>query len=260
MKNFYGKCIYNPSGKAGEYSYWAANFYNGCSARCTYCYNRHGRNSKVVGGDTPILKKSLQGKRTPLSIFQGELLYNAPEIRKHGLFLNFVSDPCLYETIALNFAAIESCNQLDIPVKILTKQAWWIGNLTKCFHNVIYGFSLTGFDLLEPGASKNFERIESIIKLHRAGFKTMASIEPVIKISKSLEMIDSIREHIDLIKIGLLAGIHFNKQELRMMLTIVNGYADLYNFKIYWKDTFLKQAGINRADLPSNCVTRNFNL
>jgi hypothetical protein len=26
MKTFNGKAIYNPSGKAGEYSYWACNF------------------------------------------------------------------------------------------------------------------------------------------------------------------------------------------------------------------------------------------
>ncbi|KAA6320448.1 hypothetical protein EZS27_029784 [termite gut metagenome] len=37
-KPFNGKAIYNPSGKAGEYSYWACNFYNGCSNGCTYCY------------------------------------------------------------------------------------------------------------------------------------------------------------------------------------------------------------------------------
>ena len=38
MKTFKGKAIYNPSGKAGEYSYWACNFYVGCSNGCEYCY------------------------------------------------------------------------------------------------------------------------------------------------------------------------------------------------------------------------------
>ena len=69
-KSFHGKAIYNPSGKAGEYSYWAANFYNGCSARCEYCYNRHGRSSKVVGCDTPTLKKSLINEDRAMEIFQ----------------------------------------------------------------------------------------------------------------------------------------------------------------------------------------------
>jgi len=41
-KQFKGKAIYNPSGKAGEYSYWACNFYKGCSNGCTYCYLKKG--------------------------------------------------------------------------------------------------------------------------------------------------------------------------------------------------------------------------
>ena len=36
MEKFNGKAIYNPSGKAGEYSTWACNFYVGCSNMCEY--------------------------------------------------------------------------------------------------------------------------------------------------------------------------------------------------------------------------------
>ncbi len=57
MKNFKGKAIYNPSGKAGEYSYWACNFYVGCSNGCEYCYCKKGILSGVMGQDKPQLKK-----------------------------------------------------------------------------------------------------------------------------------------------------------------------------------------------------------
>lgn len=33
-KRFNGKAIYNPSGKAGEYSQWACNYFTGCSNEC----------------------------------------------------------------------------------------------------------------------------------------------------------------------------------------------------------------------------------
>lgn len=39
---FNGKAIYNPKGKAGEYSEWACNFYTGCSNNCQYCYCKRG--------------------------------------------------------------------------------------------------------------------------------------------------------------------------------------------------------------------------
>lgn len=57
---FNGKAIYNPSGKAGEYSDWACNFYTGCSNNCDYCYCKKGVMSHVWS-DTPKLKKCFRG-------------------------------------------------------------------------------------------------------------------------------------------------------------------------------------------------------
>ncbi len=55
MKQFKGKASYNPFGKAGEYSYWACNFYTGCSNNCDYCYCKRGVMSSVWS-ITPKLK------------------------------------------------------------------------------------------------------------------------------------------------------------------------------------------------------------
>lgn len=55
-----GRVIYSPKGKAREYAENAANFYVGCSNGCTYCYLRKGRGAKVLGGNTPELKKALR--------------------------------------------------------------------------------------------------------------------------------------------------------------------------------------------------------
>jgi DNA repair photolyase len=277
-KPFHGKCIYNPSGKAGEYSYWAANFYNGCSAKCEYCYNRHGRSAKLFGADVPTLKKclvnrpGLTNERNAFNIFCKEVEKNIDELRKHGLFFNFVSDPFLPETIYLNSLAIKLCVGSKIPVKVLTKQTWWVdgfivapflktapiffGSLQKDF--ISFGFTLTGHDELEPGAATNAKRIEAMEKLHNAGFKTWASIEPVVSVVRSILMIARTKGYCDLFKIGLQSGKKYDKKEL---INMINWCIDFIgnSGKLYFKDSLLKQAGINRADLPSNCVTHNFN-
>jgi DNA repair photolyase len=263
-KIFHGKAIYNPSGKAGEYSYWAANFYNGCSAKCDYCYNRHGRSAKVVGRDVSTLKKSLIDEDNALHIFKKEAMQNRDELQKHGLFFNFVSDPCLHQTIDLNYRAILHCETHNIPVKILTKQTWWLSEIKDIGflpNNVAYGFTLTGHDELEPGAATNAERIEAMKKLHDAGFKTWASIEPIIDLDSSYDMIIKTIEFCDFYKIGLQSGKKYSFNKLHTFTSnCLRMLCYAYEKKVYFKDSLLKKLDINRDTLPSNCVTRDFNL
>lgn len=62
----------------------------------------------------------------------------------------------------------------------------------------------------------------------------------------------------DLYKIGLESGRRYPKQDIEIFVEMVNTmYSDCL---IYFKDTLLKQAGIERSDLPSNCVDKYFNL
>jgi DNA repair photolyase len=270
---FNGKVIYNPSGKAGEYSEWAANFYNGCSARCAYCYNRHGVVAGVLGGDVPTLKKCLGNTAGAIQLFIKEFNQNVVELRKSGLFFNFVSDPFLPETIQVNTVCMRYCLANDVPVKILTKQTAWVNevveemetrgtlwNLLNIKRLISFGFTLTGRDELEPGAATNAERIDAMKKLHAAGFKTWASIEPVITIPDSLHMIKQSKPYCDFFKIGLKSGDKYHYEIIREFLDEV--FEMLEDKPFYLKDSLLKQAGVARDsfDLPINCVDRNFNL
>ncbi len=271
-KPFNGKAIYNPQGKAAEYSKWAVNFYNGCSARCEYCYNRHGITAKVLGADKPTLKKSLGIEGLALQIFMSELDKNIDELRRHGLFFNFVSDPCLPETYELNKEAMHYCLINEVPVKILTKQAWWIEDLLEdsldskiwglynVRHLFAIGFTLTGHDELEPGAATNADRIRAMKVLNDEGFKTWASIEPIIDIESSKKMIGKICDHVDLVKIGLQSGKKSDQDQLLKLAFYAKGLADICEFKIYLKDSFVNQAGIYRASLPDSFVTRDYNI
>ena len=289
-KTFKGKAIYNPSGKAGEYSYWACNFYVGCSNGCEYCYLKKGRGAAILGGSTPTLKKCFKDEDHALVVFITELKRNLSELQKHGLFFTFSSDPFLSETTNLTFDAINACRAFRVPVKVLTKNASEVVEdfyLNFSRHQAIdskiaFGFTLTGHDELEPNASTNAERIEAMRKLHKAGFKTFASIEPIIDLESSLKMIQSINGFCDLYKVGLMSGGKYDEKELqsfickvlmkplneinenerigRRLLNLAPHKAIITDNKIYFKDSLLKQAGVDRCNLPSNCVGRDYNM
>ena len=267
-KQFKGKAIYNPSGKAGEYSYWACNFYNGCSNGCEYCYCKKGILTKTMGGNVPTLKKCFTDEYDAMCIFDKELKQNKEELQKHGLFFSFSTDPMLKETIWLTFKAATLCLSEGIPVKILTKVAKYdeivCSKMERAFkgyeHRIAFGFTLTGHDELEPGASTNQERIEAMKKLHDAGFKTFASIEPIIDFDSSWKMIENSAPYCSLYKIGLESGKRYFKRELLQFIHNINWLFEDSTIKIYFKDTLLSLAEIDRNSLGAHCVSRDYNL
>jgi len=84
-----GKIIYRPVGAAGEYAGFAANLYNGCSNLCEYCYNRNGITASTLGGDAPVLKKSLVNEDKAFEIFKKEIFWWKSEILSSGMRLHF---------------------------------------------------------------------------------------------------------------------------------------------------------------------------
>lgn len=255
-----GKAIYTPSGKAGEYSYWAVNFYNGCSANCDYCYCKKGIMSSLWS-TTPKLKKGLTDLNYPLrtekamEIFKKEVRNNVHNLREHGLFFNFTSDPFLKETIDLNYDAMQFCNGMGIPVKALTKQTWWIDKYD-IPDNVTIGFTLTGEDDFEKGAPGNLERIDAMEELRGEGYKIWASIEPVINLDSAYNMILRSCYFAHHFKIGPLSGKKFELSVVNDFIHSVNGFA--HNCSIYWKEGFIEKMGIIRDSLPENCVSRDY--
>ncbi len=251
-----GKAIYMPKGRAKEYSEYACNLYNGCTADCSYCYNKRGPMGKLWS-TTPTLKKTLVDPETAYNIFKREALKHEQELKQHGLFFNFNSDPFLRETIELNLKAMDYCNYLDIPVKALTKQTWWVGKYI-IPNNVSIGFTLTGRDDMELGAATNQERIESMECLYMAGCKIWASIEPVIDINTSIKMIIQTLDFCDHYKIGLLSGKKYDSSELQYFIRAVHNIIPVNGVTVYWKDSLIQQAGIDRKNLPEFCVDRDY--
>lgn len=258
MSNY---AIYKPTGKAGEYSEYACNFYTGCSNGCSYCYCKNIL--RGIWTNKPRLKKCFIDEDHANTIFIKEMKENLIELRKHGLFFSFTTDPLLPETKDLTIQAVELCLYYKIPVTVLTKCVDWIIDFNSdyfkgCEKEVTFGYTLTGCDASEPKSAKNIERIVAMTKLHNAGFKTFGSFEPVIDFYNSWSMMKLSYGCCDLFKIGLLSGKKYDKA---LLLNFMGNVHNLIHDKpIYWKDSLLLQAGIDRKDLPKNCVTKDFKL
>lgn len=251
------KAIYMPKGKAGEYAKYACNFYKGCSNGCTYCYLKKGVLAHELGGDKPVLKSCFKDEEDAIRVFIDELLDKSTDkpkedIRKHGIFFTFTSDPCLPETMDLNFAAIHICMELGVPVKILTKCTAWIdtehgkGLLdapgAKKYLSV--GFTLTGCDYMEPNAAPNMERIKAMWLIHEMGIRTWASIEPIINLGISKMFIKHAIGFCDEFKIGLMSGKrNYTKKDVVNFMRIAELYIRESGAKVYWKESVRKFIG-----------------
>lgn len=243
---FDGKAIYNPKGKAGEYAPWACNFYTGCSNDCEYCYCKRGFLSHVWD-DVPHLKKCFKDERKALEIFEKELVMNLEALKATSLFFTFSSDPFLPGVKSIYWAAAACALSHGVRVQFLTKRADFV-NDHFLIRNAIwkthlaFGFTLTGHDEKEPGASTNQERIEAMRILHDRGFKTFASIEPIVDLDASKRMIQETLGSCDLYKIGLMSGVKKDYYNPEKVLEFVGSVNDLVSTddnsaRIYWKES-----------------------
>lgn len=276
--NFSGKAIYRPKGKAGEYARWAANLYVGCSNGCSYCYCKKGVLKNVSGNDKPILKKCFKDEAHAIWTFRYELLKNKSAIIDDGgIFFSFTTDPCLLSTWKVHYDCILFALAVGVPVTILTKCVGWIEEPYTRFlwdnpefkKRLCIGFTLTGMDELEPDAASNDERVEALQLLSNKGIKTFASIEPVIDIQKSLEIIIRTRGFVDLYKIGLLSGEKRNYGPIDVADFVTDVlYMSTWPVpvrKVYFKDSVFDVISMSREKLQEyamarNLVNSNFNI
>lgn len=240
------KILSRTKGNAEEYGRWSVNPYIGCSHGCLYCYLKNGVWANGLGGNTAELKTGVVNDEHAYHLAMAEIIEHRDEIiRDGGLFMTFTSDPCAEQTRYLSLSIAHYASyQMHIPVMILTKNATFLdidpmiskiygidkieewsrsipfyhtGNGRLSFIDnphfttdadpIAFGFTLTGHDELEPKASPNTDRINALQRLTKRGFKTWASIEPVIDFPSSLDMIyQALNAGCEHFKIGLLTN------------------------------------------------------
>lgn len=230
------KAIYKPKGKAGEYAEWACNLHVGCSNGCTYCYLRRGVLGTAMGQPEATLKRCFRNEQEAADVFEKELRSHLEELRHSGLFFTFSSDPMLPGTRALVWKCVIIAVLNDVPVWLLTKRADFLNDPMLALDTVkagsairrlvAWGFTLTGADELEPGASSNDERIAAMRELHRQGFRTFASLEPVIEPGKTLGMAIEASDCCNLFLVGLQSGRPRSSYNRDAVVRMVQGIRD----------------------------------
>ncbi len=268
-----GKALYTPKGAAREYAAVGCNFYTGCPHNCDYCYLKRGAPSKQLGGTEVQLKKCFKDVAHAKAILEKELDANLDYLKKVGIFLSFTTDPLIKETRELTSIAITEALMRDIPVMLLTKDATFVKDecdfmawmdAINIIHRdkVAFGFTLTGRDDMEPGASSNLERIQAMYAMSKRGFKTWASIEPIIDFTSSLEMIRMTTGFCNHYKIGLRSGVkrdYYDDDKLMSFLWELGELKKNHFMSFYLKDSIRKRLGeSNMIELLS--VGKGYNI
>lgn len=256
------------------------------------CYLKKGPSGAYLGQNKPVLKKGVVNEEHAYHLAMAEIIEHRDEIiRDGGLFMTFTSDPCAEQTRYLSLSiAHDAAYQMRIPVMILTKNATFLdidpnglkflgidkteewrrnipfyhtGNGRLSFIDnphfttdadpIAFGFTLTGHDELEPKASPNTDRVNALQRLTERGFKTWASIEPVIDFPAALDMVyQAVNAGCKHFKIGLLTNNtrlvrkdfefgehHFDAYKVNDCLHFVEDVMRITHDKatVYWKQS-----------------------
>jgi DNA repair photolyase len=199
------KVIYEPKGRAKEYSNLALNIYNGCSFGCKYCF-------------APlIMKRDREHFRTEIKerdrfLEKVELDCIKLEGTKDRVLLCFTCDP--YNDLDLITETTSKVLQLfekyNINFQILTKGGSRAERDFEWYkEGDAFAATLTFADETksiewEPGAATPNNRMKTLKKAHDVGIETWVSLEPVMDPVESLKIIELTHEYVDLYKVGKL--------------------------------------------------------
>lgn len=203
-----GLVIYEPKGRAGEYAPLAINLYRGCSHGCVYCF----------GPGTLYIDREEFKKPVPRPSIIEKLMKDAPvaaatyDANDRRVLLCFTCDP--YQPIddryGLTRQAITILHQNGFNVAILTKAGYRAERDFDLYRlGDEFATTLTFMDYKksvewEPNSALPCSRIDTLQTAHDLGIKTWVSLEPIIDLAESIEIIRQIHHFVDLFKVGKL--------------------------------------------------------
>lgn len=199
--------IYEPKGRAREYSELACNLYRGCTHGCKYCYapaamrttgeKWHG-NSEPRKDILRLLEKDAQKlKGDPRSILFCFLCDPYQPIERSERLTHHALEIMVKYRLN-NQLLTKGCADLILEDLDLMKNAQTQLGITLCF---------TDDNLRqqwEPNASKVSDRLNILKTAHKGGIFTWVSLEPVIDPTQALKVIKTANKYVDFWKIGKL--------------------------------------------------------
>lgn len=198
--------IYEPAGRAREYSPLALNYFKGCDHGCKYCYvpNMMGRFNSNYKHESVVCPSDFSKLEISARKMQG---------CEKQILLSFTGDPYCTSENGETRKVLEILNFYGHKVAILTKQpekALKDLDIIKLFGSRIKIGSTLTFDNekdskeWEEGASTPQSRISGLKSFSDAGVMTWASFEPVVIPDQSLSMLKSVSNFIAHVRIGKL--------------------------------------------------------
>jgi len=223
--------IYEPKGRAREYSPLALNLYNGCDSGCFYCYLRrlpgNFSTSKAVAKKNCIERLKKSAKKYKNSDKQ--------------ILLSFIGDPYCKANLAHNLTrhALEILLENRIPVSILTKGGLQCINDLSIFEefdgHIQVGATITyknnfQTEQYEPAAASYLDRISTLEILHKKGIKTWISFEPVVELDTVEQTLIDTVDFVDMYKIGFMNyhKLDIDKNRLFSLLKEFVGMRKIY--------------------------------
>lgn len=233
--------IYQPRGKAREYSDYALNLYTGCGHKCFYCYAPQA---------TFTDREKFYNEVKPRNGILTALRKNAPAMKGVEVLLSFTSDPYqpLEETHMITREAIKILQANDIAVNILTKGTELAMRDFDLLRPGIdkFGTSLTyWYDhqsaMYEPNASFPYKRLFALEVAKDLGLTTWASMEPVLDPDQTIRLIHATHKFVDIYKVGKWNyDARANHIDWKKFLKDVQEVLNSYGKKFYIKDDLRK--------------------
>lgn len=195
--------IYEPKGRAYEYSKLALNLYNGCEHGCLYCFaQKQSRKTRESFMKVYPRKGILEALEKCAKNMAGD---------SRRILMCFTSDPYtpVEDKLEVTKKALEILGENNMRAQILTKNGplairdidLWLKHDT-AFASTILLNKEKDIRELEPWAADYEDRKEAVRIAHGAGVKTWVSIEPVIYPNQVFEILEDMKGIVDHWKIG----------------------------------------------------------
>ena len=199
------KIIYEPSGRAAQYSPLAVNIYTTCDHGCLYCYASNARKMKkeIFHAQNAIAKDAIKRLRKDAPKYKGD---------DREILFCFMGDPYNPDETAngITRQAIEIMIENDLRFTVLTKGGDRVRrdlDLFKSYPKCSIGQTIVFFDQAsashwEPNASRLSERFKLARDAHEMGIRTWVSLEPVIDPKQALTVVRLLHPYVDYWKVG----------------------------------------------------------
>lgn len=209
--------IYEPRGRAKEYSNLACNLFNGCEHGCVYCYAPAClRQTKIdFHNKVTVRANILKNVQKDLDkMFPLPDMFTPAKENTEKVLLCFTSDP--YQGTSdfneITRDVLKLFKRHQVPFQILTKGGMKaVRDFDLYGKNDAFACTLTLGDnaqslQFEPNAALPDERIQALQTAHDQGIETWVSFEPVLDANSVYGLFDKTKDFVDLYKIGTCSG------------------------------------------------------